>query len=43
MYNLKLASDDQMSEDPMLREIDESIMKQVWNGINKLYEAGTFK
>jgi LPS O-antigen subunit length determinant protein (WzzB/FepE family) len=41
--NIKLASDDQMSEDPMLREIDESIMKQVWNGINKLYEAGTFK
>ncbi len=43
MYNLKLASDDQMSEDPMIREIDESIVSQVWDGINKLYESGSFK
>ncbi len=41
--NVKLASGDQMSEDPMIREIDESIINQVWDGINKLYESGTFK
>ena len=41
--NVKLASDDQISEDPMVKEIDESIMKQVWDGINKLYVAGTFR
>jgi len=41
--NIKLASDDEISEDPMIREIDESIVNQVWDGINKLYESGTFK
>jgi len=41
--NIKLASNDQMSEDPMIKEIDESIINQVWDGINKLYESGTFK
>jgi len=41
--NIKLASDVKISEDPMIREIDESIVNQVWNGINKLYESGNFK
>jgi len=40
--NLKFASNKNLIDDPMIREIDFAILDQVWDGINKLYEAGTF-
>jgi hypothetical protein len=43
ILNVKLASENKMSEDPMIRELDMKLLDQVWNGINKLYEAGSFK
>jgi len=39
--NFKMASEDQ--EDSLLKELDMQVLDQVWNGINKLYETGTFK
>ncbi len=43
ILNVKLASENKMSEDPMIRELDMKLLDQVWDGINKLYEAGSFK
>jgi hypothetical protein len=39
--NYKMASNNQ--EDSLLRELDMQVLDQVWNDINKLYEAGSFK
>jgi hypothetical protein len=35
--NIKLASDEQQSEDPILRELDMEILDQIWSGISKQY------
>lgn len=40
--NLKFASDKNLMDDPMIREVDFAILDQVWDGINKLYESGNF-
>jgi hypothetical protein len=36
--NVKLASEEQLSEDPMLKELDMEILNQIWSGISKQYK-----
>ena len=40
--NLKFASNKKLADDPMIREVDFTILDQVWDDINKLYESGNF-
>jgi hypothetical protein len=36
--NVKLANDKQLSDDPMLKELDMEILNQIWSGISKQYK-----